>query len=78
LIAGDSLRGIAGRPRRAPSTISREVAWSGDRGKYRAWQAEEEAAHRARRPKARKLATNVGLDLIIGKGLLRRRIEDTR
>ena len=61
LVAGDSLRSIAGRLRRAPSTISREVAWSGTRGKYRAWRAEEEAAERARRPKPEKLAVNVGL-----------------
>jgi len=61
LVAGDSLRSIAGRLGRAPSTISREVAWSGNRGKYRAWRAEEEATQRARRPKAEKLAINVGL-----------------
>jgi IS30 family transposase len=61
LVAGDSLRSIAGRLGRAPSTISREVAWSGNRGKYRAWRAEEEATQRARRPKDEKLAINVGL-----------------
>lgn len=61
LVAGDSLRSIAGRLGRAPSTISREVAWSGNRGKYRAWRAEEGAAQRARRPKPEKLATNVVL-----------------
>ena len=37
LVAGDSLRTIATRLRRAPSTISREVAWSGSRVGYRAW-----------------------------------------
>ena len=31
LVAGDSLRSIARRLRRAPSTISREVAWNGPR-----------------------------------------------
>ena len=36
LVAGDSLRAIATRLRRAPSTISREVAWSGPRVRYRA------------------------------------------
>src|SRR5882724_5960272 len=36
LVAGDSLRTIARRLRRAPSTISRDVAWSGSRGRYRA------------------------------------------
>jgi IS30 family transposase len=61
LVAGDSLRRIAGRLGRAPSTISREVAWCGSRSQYRAWRAEEGAAERGRRPKPSKLATNVGL-----------------
>jgi IS30 family transposase len=61
LVAGDSLRSIASRLGRAPSTISREVAWSGNRGRYRAWRAEEEACERARRPKPSKLATNASL-----------------
>ena len=43
LVAGDSLRTIATRLRRAPSTISREVAWSGSRSGYRAWRADGEA-----------------------------------
>ena len=69
LVAGDSLRRIAGRLGRAPSTISREVAWSGNRGQYRAWRAEEEAAQRARRPKPSKLGTNVGLRREVERGL---------
>src|SRR5215203_6114633 len=36
LLAGDSLRRIATRLGRAPSTVSREVAWSGHRDSYRA------------------------------------------
>ena len=58
LVAGESLRRIAGRLGRAPSTISREVAWSGSRGEYRAWRAEQTALDRACRPKMSKLATN--------------------
>jgi IS30 family transposase len=58
LLAGHSLRRIAGRLGRAPSTISREVAWSGSRREYRAWRAEETALERARRPKTSKLAMN--------------------
>ena len=58
LIAGDSLRQIAGRLGRATSTISREVAWNGPRHVYRAWQADTTAARRARRPKPVKLATH--------------------
>lgn len=69
LVAGESLRRIAGQLGRAPSTISREVAWSGNRGKYRAWRAEEEAAERARRPKPSKLVTNVGLRREVERGL---------
>ncbi|WP_425154961.1 helix-turn-helix domain-containing protein [Candidatus Palauibacter sp.] len=41
LRAGDSCRAIAGRLGRAPSTISREVAATGSRGRYRAWRAEQ-------------------------------------
>lgn len=55
LVAGDSLRGIARRLGRAPSTVSREVAWTG-RDAYRAWRADNAAVRRARRPKPAKLA----------------------
>ena len=55
--AGDSLRQIAARLGRAVSTISREVAWHGQREASRAWRAEQTAARRARRPKPEKLAT---------------------
>src|SRR6185312_2325548 len=40
LVVGESLRAIAGRLGRAPSTVSREVAWSGSRDRYRAWRAD--------------------------------------
>jgi IS30 family transposase len=69
LVAGDSLRAISRRLGRAPSTISREVGWSGSREKYRAWRAEEEAMQRARRPKPSKLATHVGLRREVERGL---------
>src|SRR5262245_45096872 len=68
LVAGDSLRRIASRLGRAPSTISREVAWSG-RGAYRAWRAEEGAIERARRPKPGKLAVNGRLCREVERGL---------
>jgi IS30 family transposase len=48
LVAGDSLRTIATRLRRAPSTISREVAWSASRNVYRAWRSDAEAIKRGR------------------------------
>jgi len=51
LVAGESLRVIAARLGRAPSTISREVAANGGRHAYRAWRSDEAAWQRARRPK---------------------------
>lgn len=68
LAAKLSLREIARRLERAPSTISREVARHGDRQKYRAVDADEAAWERARRPKPCLLATNVKLQqLVTGK-----------
>ena len=68
LVAGDSLRGIATRLGRAPSTISREVAWSGRRG-YRAWRADSEAMERGQRPKPAKLAVDSRLCREVERGL---------
>jgi len=70
LVAGDSLRTIATRLRRSPSTISREVAWSGLRGRYRAWRSDSEAVNRGRRPKPAKLAINSRLCREVERGLL--------
>jgi IS30 family transposase len=62
LAAGDSLREIAERLGRAPSTISREVRRnSRGRGSYRALAAQGHAQHRAARPKTAKLAGNAEL-----------------
>jgi transposase, IS30 family len=69
LTAGDSLRAIARRVNRAPSTISREVAWSGSRNRYRAWRADSEAVERGRRPKPAKLATDSRLCREVERGL---------
>ena len=55
LEAGESLRSIAARLGRAPSTISREVRANGGRDRYRAWAAEVRAGECARRPKVAKL-----------------------
>lgn len=52
---GESLRMIAARLGRAPSTISREVRLGSDRRGYRALLATKRAAKRSRRPKRRKL-----------------------
>ena len=69
LVAGDSLRTIASRLRRAPSTISREVTWSGSRNGYRAWRADAEAIKRGRRPKPSKLAVDSRLCREVERGL---------
>jgi IS30 family transposase len=56
LAAGDSLRLIAGRLGRQPSTVSREVARHGGGSSYRAAVADRRAWRNARRPKVCKLA----------------------
>jgi IS30 family transposase len=58
LRADESLRSIAGRLGRAPSTVSREVRANGGHRPYRAWRAELARDGRARRPRAAKLARN--------------------
>ena len=58
LAVGESMRCIAGRLERAPSTVSREVAANGGRHRYRATTAHRTSRHRARRPKPTKLASN--------------------
>jgi IS30 family transposase len=56
---GWSLRRIAAGLGRAASTVSREVAAGGGRGRYRPVAAQERAWRAARRPKPRKLASPV-------------------
>jgi transposase, IS30 family len=53
---GETFTVIAGRLRRAVSSVSREVAANGGRGEYRAWRSHRRAWARARRPKPAKLA----------------------
>lgn len=69
LVGGDSLRTIARRLGRAPSTISREVAWSGSRNGYRAWRADSDAIERGHRPKPAKLAVDSRLCREVERGL---------
>ena len=65
LAAGESLRQIAGRVGRSPSTISREVAANGGRGGYRAARADRAAVHRRRRPKVCKLVASPQLAQLV-------------
>jgi transposase, IS30 family len=60
--AGDSVRTIAARLGRSPSTVSREISrHSGTDGSYRASTAHARAHERTSRPKPAKLVTNVAL-----------------
>jgi IS30 family transposase len=56
LIRGETFTAIAVRLGRSVSTVSREVAHNGGRGRYRAVAAHRRAGVRARRPKPAKLA----------------------
>jgi IS30 family transposase len=55
LARDESLRSIACRLGRAPSTVSREVKTNGGHLKYRATVAHRASRRRAKRPKTRKL-----------------------
>lgn len=61
VVAGQSIRSIAKRLARAPSTISREIQRNGSREGYRASQADQAAWDRACRPKTCKLVANQAL-----------------
>jgi IS30 family transposase len=63
--AGEPGRQIAARLGRAPSTVSRELARNGGRGRYRAQVADAAAFRRAQRPKPAKLATEPRLREVV-------------
>jgi IS30 family transposase len=65
LVAGESIRVIAARLARAPSTISREIARNGEVSCYRAAQADQAAWQRAHRPKQCKLAQSPTLARLV-------------
>jgi hypothetical protein len=70
---GETIRVIARRLGRSPSTISRELRRNADRdGGYRATTAHAMAYERASRPKPAKLATNLALRAIVQDDLRRR------
>jgi transposase, IS30 family len=63
--AGESLRVVAGRLGRTPSTVSREVARNGGRASYRACRADRAAVRNMRRPKVAKLARCPRLRVVV-------------
>jgi IS30 family transposase len=69
LVAGESLRVVAGRLGRSPSTISREVARHGGVRGYRAATADRRAVRATQRPKRCKLAVNARLRAVVEEKL---------
>lgn len=71
---GHSMREIARRLNRSPSTISRELQRNAHptNGDYRPWAAQRRSAARRARPKQAKMATNRELSNFVIAGLRRR------
>ena len=69
LVTGESIRSIAARLGRAPSTVSRELKRNGGQEGYRATQADSAAWDRALRPKRCKLAKNRALARVVADKL---------
>ena len=69
LAQGQSLRTISRILRRAPSTISREVARNGRRGVYRAAVADAQAWRRSRRPQPCRLSSRPALRRAVAQKL---------
>ena len=67
--AGQSIRSVARRLGRAPSTISREIMRNGGQECYRASQADQATWIRAHRPKSCKLVQNRALAHIVAAKL---------
>jgi IS30 family transposase len=65
IAAGESLRAIASRLGRSPSTVAREVARNGGRRRYRACPADRVALANMRRPKVAKLARCTRLRVVV-------------
>ena len=66
---GGSIRSIAVRLGRAPSTVSRELQRNGGRLRYRAHRADQAAWERSRRPKICKLVKKRELAELVGLNL---------
>jgi len=70
IVAELSVRAIASKLRRSPSTISREIHRNGGHAKYRATHADQHAWKRAGRPKRCKLVCNRALAQIVESKLI--------
>jgi IS30 family transposase len=68
-VKGLTIRRIAARLNRAPSTISREIARNGGRSKYRAAGADDRAWANAKRPKTELLTLRPALRTIVAAKL---------
>jgi len=69
ICAGDSIRAMAHRMGRAPSSISREIARHGGKGRYRALDADRQAWRNGERPKPCRLAQQPALALLVAQKL---------
>ncbi|MFH1819381.1 MAG: IS30 family transposase, partial [Pseudomonadota bacterium] len=69
VVTGQSIRSVARKLRRAPSTISRELQRNGGQQCYRASQADQMAWDRSCRPKSCKLVENRALAHIVADKL---------
>ena len=69
IAAGESLRWIAARLNRSPSTVAREVTRHGGRDRYRASAADRVALANMRRPKVAKLAQCARLRAVVEEKL---------
>ena len=69
LMAGQSIRSIALKLNRAPSTVSREIKRNGGQSSYRAAQADQAAWDRSHRPKRCKLVQNRALARVVARKL---------
>jgi IS30 family transposase len=70
IASGCAMRVIAQGLRRAPSTVSREIARHGGRPQYRASEADQQAWQSALRPKPCRLATHTALSQIVASKLM--------
>ena len=71
IVAGLSVRAIAAKLERSPSSVCREINRNGGRQRYRANEADQNAWDRAHRPKTCKLVQNRQLARIVATKLKR-------